>query len=50
MPKKKHRAAKPLTEKQRASDDALREVLRTADLKAFDKILTKAIRPPASKA
>jgi hypothetical protein len=34
----------------RASDDQLREALRTADLSKFDKVLAKAIRPPRASA
>lgn len=39
---------KPLSEKQRASDEKLREELRHFDLKQFDKALDKAIRPKRS--
>jgi hypothetical protein len=35
--------------KQRASDDELRETLRTADLGKFAKGLAKAIRPTRSR-
>jgi hypothetical protein len=38
---KKH---KPISEKQRAEDDKLREQIRHIDLKKFDKVLEKAIR------
>ncbi len=41
QPKKK----KPITEKQRESDEKLREELRNFDLKKFNKVLEKAIRP-----
>jgi len=49
MPTKKRpsRKAGGVSEKQRASDDELRERLRTADLKKFDRVLKKAIRPSA---
>jgi hypothetical protein len=40
-PKKK----KPLSEKQRDSDEKLREELRNFDLKKFDEVLDKAIAP-----
>ena len=45
MPTTKKRAAKRggVSEKQRASDDELRERLRTADLRKFDRVLKKAI-------
>jgi hypothetical protein len=36
---------RPLSEKQRASDEALREQLRNFDLKKFDKALEKAVNP-----
>ena len=36
---------KPLSEKQRESDEKLREELRNFDLKKFDKALDKAIAP-----
>jgi hypothetical protein len=35
---------KPLSEKQRASDEKLRDELRHFDLKKFDQALGKAIR------
>jgi hypothetical protein len=41
-PKKK----KPLSEKQRESDEKLRQELRNFDLKKFDEVLDKAIKPP----
>lgn len=41
-PKKK----KPLSEKQRASDEALREELRHFDVNKFGKMLAKAVNPP----
>jgi len=40
-PKKK----KPLSEKQRNSDEKLREELRKFDLKKFDEALDRAIKP-----
>jgi hypothetical protein len=43
-PKKK----KPLSEKQRASDEKLREELRNFNLKKFDKVLGKAVNPRKS--
>jgi hypothetical protein len=36
---------KPITSKQRESDEKLRDLLRNADMKQFDKALEKAIRP-----
>jgi len=36
---------KPITEKQRTIDDELREKLRKADLKKFDRALERVIRP-----
>jgi hypothetical protein len=36
---------KPLSAKQAASDEALREELRKFDLKKFDQALEKAINP-----
>jgi len=44
MPKIRRKKPKPVTEKQRASDEELREKLRNADLKTFDKALGKAIK------
>jgi hypothetical protein len=41
-PKKKPK--KPVSEKQRASDEKLRAELRNFDLKKFDKALEKAVR------
>jgi hypothetical protein len=35
-----------ISEKQRAEDERLREQLRHADLKEFEKVLVRAIRPP----
>ena len=46
MATKKHgRKHKPISEKQRAEDDKLREQIRQIDLKKFDKALEKAINP-----
>jgi hypothetical protein len=49
MPKKKRRAADKKeyvpSAAQRADDERLRESLRNADLKAFDRLLGKAILP-----
>jgi hypothetical protein len=42
---KRSKKAKPLSEKQAASDEELREELRKFDLGKFDKALEKAIRP-----
>jgi hypothetical protein len=36
---------KPISEKQRESDEKLREELRNFDLKKFDTALEKAIKP-----
>jgi hypothetical protein len=41
--KKRGRKHKPISEKQRAEDDKLRESLRYIDLTKFDKALEKAI-------
>jgi hypothetical protein len=38
---------KPLSEKQRESDEKLREELRNFDIKKFDKLFDKAINPKA---
>jgi hypothetical protein len=40
----KRRQAKPLSAKTRATDERLRDTLRHADLKVFDKGLAKAIK------
>jgi hypothetical protein len=37
---------KPISEKQRASDEALREELRNFDVNRFGKMLAKAVSPP----
>jgi hypothetical protein len=42
---KRSKKKRPLTEKQRASDDALRAELKNFDLKKFDKALEKAVNP-----
>ena len=47
---KRSKKKKPITEKQRVSDDALRAELRSFDLKKFDKVLEKAIRPKQKSA
>ena len=44
MTKKPSKPRKPISEKQRASDEKLREELRHFDLKKFDKALEKAVR------
>ncbi len=46
---KRSKKKKPISEKQRASDEALREELRNFDLKKFDKALVKAINPVTKK-
>jgi len=46
--RKSKKPAKPISEKQRASDEALREELRRFDLKKFDGLLKKAIDSPNS--
>jgi hypothetical protein len=38
-------AKRPVGEKQRAEDEKLRDMLRDADLKKFDKTLAKAVKP-----
>jgi hypothetical protein len=43
--KKRGQKRKPISEKQRAEDNKLREQLRYIDLKMFDKALGKAINP-----
>jgi len=40
---------KPISEKQRASDEKLCEELRRFDLKKFDQILPKALAPSIQK-
>jgi hypothetical protein len=42
--KKRGQRRKPISEKQRAEDDKLREQIRHIDLKKFDVALKKAIR------
>jgi hypothetical protein len=44
VPRKRSGKKKPLSEKQGAKDDKLREELRHFDLKKFDKALERAIR------
>jgi hypothetical protein len=46
--RKSAKPKKPISEKQRASDEKLREQLRNFDLKVFDKALGKAIKPSSS--
>jgi hypothetical protein len=43
---KRSKPKKPLSAKQAASDEALREELRNFDVKKFGKLLQKAVRPP----
>jgi hypothetical protein len=47
--KKRGQKHKPISEKQRAEDDKLREQIRHIDLKVFDKALEKAIKPTSKK-
>jgi hypothetical protein len=47
--KQRGKRHKPISEKQRAEDDKLREQIRFIDLKKFDKALEKAIKPSSSK-
>jgi hypothetical protein len=49
MPRVRAVKKKPITEKQRAEDDKLREELRNFDVKKFDKALDKAIHPKRDK-
>jgi hypothetical protein len=49
MRKKRRPAKSPLSEKTRASDERLREALRSADLKKFDRALANAIKPPTKR-
>jgi hypothetical protein len=44
---KRSKTKKPISEKQRESDEKLRDELRKFDVKRFDKVLEKAIRPKA---
>jgi hypothetical protein len=46
MPRKQSKPKKPLSEKQRASDEALREELRRFDVNKFGKLLAKAVNLP----
>ena len=46
MRKKPSKKPKPISEKQRAEDEKLREELRHFDLKKFDEALEKAIANP----
>jgi len=43
--KKPSKQKKPLSEKQRKSDEELRDALKRFDLKKFDKALGRAIAP-----
>ena len=45
MPRKKSPKRKPISEKLRAEDEKLREMLRHADMKKFDALVEKAITP-----
>jgi len=49
MTTKRSKPPKPISEKQRAEDEKLREKLRHADLKVFDKALEKAIHSTITK-
>jgi hypothetical protein len=40
---------KPISDKQRAADDELREVLRNADLKKFGEALKKVVQSDKRK-
>jgi hypothetical protein len=46
---KRSKLQKPISGKQRAADEKLREELRHFDLKKFDKVLEKAIGPVHEK-
>jgi hypothetical protein len=46
--KKQSKPKKQISEKQRESDNALREELKNFDLKKFDRALDAAIRPRKS--
>jgi hypothetical protein len=43
--KKRGQKHKPISEKQRAEDDELRERIRHIDMKKFDDLLAKAVKP-----
>jgi hypothetical protein len=45
---KRSKPKKPLSAKQAASDEALREELRNFDVKKFGKLLQKAVNPKRS--
>jgi hypothetical protein len=49
MPKKRSKPPKPISEKQRAEDEKLREELRNADLKRFDEAMGKMMKPISPK-
>jgi len=40
---------KPISDKLRAEDEKLREELRNFDIKKFEPLLKKAIKPPNRK-
>jgi hypothetical protein len=44
VPKKKRGSVKRVSAKTRAKDERLRETLRNADLREFDRVLAKAIK------
>ena len=43
--RKRKKPPKPISAKQRAADDELREKIKRIDLDQFDKLLEKAIHP-----
>jgi hypothetical protein len=45
VPRNKSKPLKPVSKKQRAKDEELREELRQFDLKKFDRVLERAIKP-----
>jgi hypothetical protein len=48
VPRRKSPKKKPISDKQRAADEKLRDELRHFDLKKFDKLLEKTIRTKAT--
>jgi hypothetical protein len=48
MPRKDKRP-RPISEKTRQEDEKLREELRNADLKKFDKAMDKLMKPDGKK-
>lgn len=48
--KKRGQKHKPISDKQRAEDDKLREKIRYIDLDKFDKALQKAVSPKKREA